>query len=153
MRCVPRFLAALAARRGAPLHPSELEDLVQDALFQIWRRLASFEGWAALETWSYRFCQHTLSSHLRARRRGLARPPHDEVGDGVAAEHPDYGWIHELLERVSEANARIVRLRHFEQRTFAQIAAELELPESTVKARYQRALQRLRSFLRERGEP
>ena len=44
MRCVPRMIACRNRRLGRPLRPEELEDLTQETLLRIWRKLGAFEG-------------------------------------------------------------------------------------------------------------
>lgn len=149
MLCVPKFVAVLNSRRSSPLAPQELEDVVQECLTQIWRRLDSYAGRSSLQTWAYRFCQHTLSAHRRSLGR-LGR-----VTEGVEPPDPpappertgDFDGLHAALERLREPELSIVRLKHFDRMSFAAIARRLGMPESSAKAAYQRALQRLRDLL------
>lgn len=149
MTCVPKFLAVMNARMGRPLSDDALEDLVQETLVEIWRRLDSYAAFASLETWAYRFCQQVLSSRLRSTHR---RPRSLAVGTAPesvqAAEHElDYEPVYRALEKVDALGARIVQLKHFEQLTFEQIAPRVGVPPSSAKTHYQRALARLREIL------
>lgn len=149
MGCVPRYLSVINARMGRPFSDDELEDLVQEVLMEIWRRLDSYAGLAALKTWAYRFCQQVLSSRLRALRRRPLALALDEIDgrDTGRAEKLDFDHVYAALDKVDEPGARIVRHKHFDQWTFAEIAQHLSIPESSAKAHYQRALSRLREIL------
>jgi RNA polymerase sigma-70 factor (ECF subfamily) len=151
MRCVPKFLVLLRRRRGGgALTDQDLEDVAQETLAHIWRRLDSYEGLASLQTWAYRFCQRTLSTHRRAQQR---RSDRILVGGPAEAPEPaaprqgDYGWVHEQLEHVREPDVHVLRMRHFDGLGFAEIAARLGLSESGVKVAYRRGLERLREQL------
>lgn len=155
MLCVPKFVSVINARQAAPLSVQELDDVAQESLTSIWRRLDGYAGRASLQTWAYRFCQLTYTAHRRALG---SRAPVGEVSESLdppaPAERPaDYAWVHVAIEKLREPDLSIVRHRHFDQMSFPTIARRLEMPESTTKAAYQRALQRLRDLLgKEHGE-
>ncbi len=69
----------------------------------------------------------------------LARAAKDTLAMAIVVDS-----IHALGSPSSD----IVRLRHFDGLTFAEIARELEMPTNTVKTRYYRSLGRLRTLLR-----
>lgn len=148
MRCVPRILTAKAARAGLRLSPEDVEDLTQDVLVTLLRRLDSYLGLSSLEAFAYRFCQNVLSNHLRTggrRARHGAKgeaPPEPATGQG-----PDHGDVYRALERVSPRLAAIVRMKHFDDLTFEAIGTKLSLSPTTVKTQYRRALDRLRELL------
>lgn len=149
MQCVPRFLYAINARVGRAFSDTELEDLAQETLIEIWRRLDSFAGYATLETWAYRFCQQVLSSRLRTNRR---RPPNVELDAtaheaGISRSSLDYEELYAALDRLDAEAAAIVRQHHFERLTFEEIGTRISRPASTTKVVYQRAMTRLREIL------
>jgi RNA polymerase sigma-70 factor (ECF subfamily) len=159
MRCVPRMLAAKNARLGHLLGAEELEDLAQDTLVSIWRRLDSFAGLATLETWAYTFCQLELANRLRARERrqrgvgGARELGHEAWVDGGEPRHDvlrtafDYEHLHLAIERVGADDADVLRLKHFEELTFDEIGARLAISPNTAKTRYYRGIDRLRELL------
>src|SRR5688500_8604463 len=51
MQCVPRFLAARNAQLGSPLRTEEIEDVAQDTVISVWRKLPEYRAEAKLETW------------------------------------------------------------------------------------------------------
>src|ERR1044071_7895993 len=65
---LPRMIAAHNEKLGRPLADDELEDVVQETLVAIWRKLERFDQRAALETWVYPFCFYEFMRRLRTKR-------------------------------------------------------------------------------------
>lgn len=155
MLCVPRILAVQNKRAGRPLDEHDLADLAQDVLLLVWKKLPSFEGASALETWVYSFCylQFMNASRRKARLRTRAS---DEAPAEAAADPQESGRFEELYEGVESlppAERRVIELRLSSELTFDEIGRASDEPVSTVKSRYYKAIQRLAAFLRRRGEP
>lgn len=151
MRCVPRMLARQNARLGAPLDDGAVEDLVQDVLVVIWRKLDDFEARATLETWAYRICRLELWNAVRRARRN-PQPLGDSEGVCGGTADPDRrGGDAEAalrgLERLGPPAADVIRLKHFEQLTFEEIAVRLGMPANSAKTLYYRGLARLRDLM------
>ncbi|HKE01708.1 MAG TPA: sigma-70 family RNA polymerase sigma factor [Planctomycetota bacterium] len=158
MRCVPRFLAGSNAWLGRPLDPHDLQDLSQDAITAIWKKLPTFTGASTLETWVFGFCAHEVlkGAHRRRRRPSLAT---DWGGDAFPerAEPPApledesaLARVLRALEGTSPDEADVVRAKHFDGLTFEEIAARLGISPNTAKTRYYRGVARLRRLLRPR---
>ena len=160
LRCVPRFLAVRNAALGRALGDEELADLAQDVLVLLWTKLPSYVGRGSLETWTYRFCVLEILNFLRSLRRvplALEAPSADADGNDPGVEHDaSAGLVHEeaeaLLRHLSEREAEVVRLRHFEGFEADEVAARLGLSLSSVKTYYYRALEKLRPLLAARAE-
>lgn len=149
LRCVPRFIAVLNERQGRPFDDTSLEDLVQETLGEIWRRLPSYAGRASLETWAHRFCQLVVLDRLRAKRRRDPNVPIESAPEPAApaATTLDFDHVYRALERLDPRAAAVVRRRHFDHWEFDRIARELELTEGNARSVYHRALARLREIL------
>lgn len=151
--CVPRILSAKNAQAGSPLTDHELEDLTQDTLLAIWKKLSGFNGSARLETWVFRFCFLELLKRLRDRRRGRLRTSPVEAADVAVFESPgilEHQDIHAGLERLDPDEAEAIRLKHFENLTFREAGRRLRESENTIKGRYYRGIRKLRALLGER---
>lgn len=148
MRCVPKFLAVLNGRLGRPLADADLEDLAQETLITVWRRLESYAGLAALETWCYAFCHYGLSESIRRKAR---RPDGVRIEELVDEERSEWAVDTELLlqaiEKLAQRDALVVRYKHFEKLSLAEIARRTGVPFGSVRKRYYRALGRLREIL------
>ncbi len=152
MRCVGSILRIRNARFGRPLDRAALGDLVQDTLIVIWRRLSSYEGRGPLEAWAYRIASYELLSALRAsRRRPVTSSEFDQVY-AIAAPAPEptpdsNSSGNRLMRHLRGREAQIVRLKHFEDLSFEEIAKLLEVAPSTAKTHYYRAVEKLRTIL------
>ena len=156
LRCLPVILSARNRRLGSPLDSALLQDLAQDTVVAIWTRLSTFTGNSSLEAWVYRFCLHKHLAQVRNRGRRvrieavetplLSRAPAPEEGVAVDEE-----MLYRSLDELDEERALVVRLKHFEDLTFEEIAQRLSISPNTVKTHYYRALKSLRDFLVRHG--
>lgn len=158
MRVVGRILAARNRRMGMPLSDDELADLAQETLLQIWRKLPTYRGDAALETWAYRFCALEFANHLRRRARSprLLEDARAAVEPAPAAEREpgvDFaGDMAGLLKHLAPREAQVVELVHVDMLGFREASEALAISVSSAKTHYYRALEKLRSVLdAERG--
>jgi len=151
MRCVPRFLKGQNERFGRPLDRAELDDVAQNVMLLVWRKLPQFEGRAPLENWVFRICHLEMFAEMRRKKR---RPTLDPDRIDVTAADPRMPVdvlaierVLRLLDGLPENQARIIRMKQFELRTFDEIAAELSMSPNTVKTTYYRTLVRLQDQL------
>lgn len=152
MQCVPRFVAARNAHWGRPLSDEAIEDVVQDVLAVVWKKLPTYQGEAGLETWVYQFCEFELRNAVRRAgpRRTLSLADHVEPIDTTperAMPADDLAPVYAAMENLAAEDVRIIRLKHFEEHTFDSIALRLALSVNTVKTRYYRAIEKLRRRL------
>jgi RNA polymerase sigma-70 factor (ECF subfamily) len=151
--CVYRVLAQRNRRLGEPFAAEELEDLAQDVTIAVWSKLGEFRGLSSIEGWVFRFAHLELIYRLRARdrlpgplgeERASAEPAHE---DAAAAAHEEAEELYPALEQLEPAQGEVIRLKHFEDLTFPQIAERLGASANTAKTRYYRGMQRLREIL------
>lgn len=153
LACVPAILRDRHARYGAPLRLEELEEVQQETLVALWAKLAVYEGRASLETWAFRFTVLELLKCLarRDRRRQFVADPEAELERAPQREDPEPllepERVHAGLERLGPPANDIIRMRHFEELSFEEIARAHGEPVNTIKARYYRGMERLRELL------
>lgn len=151
MACVPRLVREGHRRLGGSLDEHELDDVTQETLAAIWIKLGGFEGRAALETWAFRFGRNELLKAFEKKRRrgGQLEPDPAELTAKAPPEETsiDPVSLHARLNQLDNISAAIVRARHFDQRSFQEIASSRSEPLGTVKTRYYRAIDRLREAL------
>src|SRR5262245_15829783 len=157
LTCLARLLQLLDRRHGHALGPEELADLAQDVLVLVWRKLSEYEGLAPLEGWTYGICLFEYRNALRRKRRLAeeARVIAARSGARALEERDPDPWafeeVHEALRRIGREEARVIRLKHFEGRTFEEIGVALGQSPNTVKARYYRGLEELRPLMEAGG--
>ncbi len=144
--CARRFVLLHNQRSGGALGADEVEDTVQETLFAVWRKLDRYAGHGSLEAWVWRFAQLEFLTRLRTRRR-LQRLDDQQLPDREAPELVPHERLYRSLERIPEAYASVIRLKHLEPATFEEVAARLAIPVNTAKTRYYRGLRLLRQIL------
>jgi len=151
MRVIPRMLAGLSRRFGAPLTHDELADVAQDAVAIALRRLDQLGPRVPLDAWLHCLCSYELRNAIRRRRRARTAVLEEDV-PGVAASALEQLERQELvllaLEKLDPADAAVVRMHHLEGLTFAEVAARLGVTQNAVKGRYYRALTELGVVMR-----
>jgi RNA polymerase sigma-70 factor (ECF subfamily) len=154
----PRVFGLIRAQCGSV----ELaEEITQSAFCTIVARIGQYSELGRFESWLFRIAVNRLRDEMRRRKR-QARPVDAEAlaglaggggeGPGTAGAEDEARALRAALDRLSEADRRVIHLRHFAGLSFARIAEVLEEPLGTVLARQHRALGKLRQMLSE-GEP
>ncbi|MEK8031000.1 RNA polymerase sigma factor [Ideonella sp. DXS29W] len=141
--------------------PARAEEAAQDALLRAWRSSVSYRPQAgSLSTWLYAITRNRCLSLLEksalpavsmsdeaveAEAAALAAPqPHELHADAEAV-------LRELVEALPTSQRLALTLYYYEERSVADAAAMLGLPEATVKTHLHRGRQSLRARLAERG--
>lgn len=137
------------ARRHAP-HPDDVEDIAQEAVIRAWRRRETLRESDRFAAWLA-----TIVRREAAREAARPRPLLGELARDVGDEDERLVRLVERadlelgLRRLEPDERLLLRLRYAEDLTQAAIAANLELPEGTVKVRLHRARRKLRRLLSE----
>src|SRR5262245_33354688 len=74
---------------------------------------------------------------------------HRDAPEGEVVRWETIRGVKSALERLPEEQRTVVNLRIYEEKTFAEIAATLDLPLGTVLTRMRLALQKLQQTLHE----
>lgn len=140
----------------------QAQDAAQDSLLRVWRSLGAYcADKGALATWIYAITRNHCLTLLSARGQRLARetslddPATWTLAEQVAAPPGAQGDVAQVLRALVDAlppaYARCVTLYYFEERSVADVAAMLDVPEGTVKTHLHRARQALLQALQNRG--
>ena len=137
-------------RRYAQRHclVSDVDDAVQEALLVLSRKLQSVRTLAAFSGW---LIQVVKRECRRLGHQAFANDPWDEAAvDAWAARHSDDALRLDLaaaLASLPAAYREIILLRDLEERTIAEIAAQLKLSVPATKSRLHRARTLTREYL------
>ena len=143
------FRLAFSMTRNAAL----AEDLAQESLLRIWKGLPGYHGGASLSTWIYTITRNTCLTELK---RLALRPtvsldvPEVELAtehlpEFQSTDRPTAGDldIQVMLDRLPEKYRQVLTLFYLEQKSYEEVAAQLDLPMGTVKTFLYRARQEL----------
>jgi RNA polymerase sigma-70 factor (ECF subfamily) len=151
LRCVqPSLRRYVAGLIGA----ADADDVVQDVLIQVSRKLYWLEVPELFRAWAFRIASRAAFRHLRKRKRWSESLADEAVLDEIAAPEVTVAddTLRELLDsRALSPASRAVLVLHFqEEMPLADVAAVLEIPVGTVKSRLAFGLRALRKQLGER---
>jgi len=138
------------------------EDIVQETFLRAYKQLARFESRAGFGTWLHRIAVNCSLDLLRKRQRQEERmeaqepvlaPEIHALPDGAAT--PDHHLFNaEVQQRIASAldlltpmERTAFAMRHFEERSIAEIGKVLDLGDSAVKQAIFRAVQKMRRAL------
>lgn len=144
---------------------TEADALTQDVFVKAWRAVPDFKGEAAFETWLSRIAVNAVRDAARRRKPVVSFselvdaesvdadvPRAVEPTDGTSPERDAVSRqirrrIGEALEVLSPRQRAIFVMKHYEERSIAEIGAATGLDDGTVKSHLFRAARKLRQKL------
>ncbi len=145
---------------------SEADAVAQDVFVKAWRGLAEFKGESAFETWLTRITINAVKDFARRRQPVVSfsevRGPDEEAGpdlpsrldpaDGTSPERDLMARdirrrLAAALVSLSPRQRTVFVMKHYEERSIAEIGAATGLDEGTVKSHLFRAARKLRQRL------
>ena len=144
----------------------QVEDLTQEAFIKAFQSLASFNEEFAFSTWLYKIATNNSIDYIRKRKLqtySIDKPIEAKDSD-YAFELPDDSFeadkemisdqrtmmLNEAIKQLPEKYRKVIHLRHVDERSYEEIAAQLKLPIGTVKAHIFRAREMLYKSLKDR---
>jgi RNA polymerase sigma-70 factor (ECF subfamily) len=156
-----RYLYSIAL--GVVRNPTEAEDVTQNVVVRLLRALPSYRAETRFTTWLYRLAVNMAIDHLR--RTGKHDASLDATEEGGYDIFPDAdpavdpirqldqretaARIQQGLGQLSPVQRAALTLYYFEDLSYEEIAATLELPLNTLKSTIRRAKLRLAQVLTE----
>ena len=149
----------VAGRLRRLLAASAVEDVVQETFLAVWRGARGYQGGGAVGAWIWGIARRQAA--LWARKHGradlersleatLERPATDDTAT-AATSKADLARALETLGPEGTAQRELVRLVFVEDRSVADVAHLLGVPEGTVKSRVFAVRRLLRAALRGGG--
>jgi RNA polymerase sigma-70 factor, ECF subfamily len=164
--------AALYDRLSGPLYSlalrmlddsADAEDALQEACLQIWHRASTYDASkSSVFTWAVLITRSRVIDRLRARGRRLRvltqmveKEEQPEPGSASATrsasdiveKEDEASRVESILHQLPFEQRQAIELAFFSHLTHHEIAARLEEPLGTIKARIRRGLLRLRGAL------
>jgi RNA polymerase sigma-70 factor (ECF subfamily) len=135
----------------------EAEEVAQEVFLRAWRALPRFRGDARFSTWLYRIayrqgCDAAASSGRRRQREESLDAVAAVAAESAAKSEAGASSLGRHVAALPEAQRATIALFYYGDRTVAEVARALELPEGTVKTHLHRARAALRrAIARERS--
>jgi RNA polymerase sigma-70 factor (ECF subfamily) len=132
----------------------DAEDVVQDALLSVFRRLREQTGICNVEQYVIRAVSNACTDYLRRkplRMVNLNEAKEIPVSEGDRQIHEEFVRINKMLDSLPAEQAELVRLKCYDDLTFRQIAELQNIPEATAKSRYRYAIMHIQQMLK-KGE-
>ena len=138
---------------------AQAADIVDEAMFDVWRSAGRFEGKSKPSTWIYSITRNKLISWLR-------KTSEVTLGDDeslLAMIDPADSLEHELemadmkqqlvrlMSQLTTEHREVLRLTYFEDKSVKEVASLLGISENTVKTRMFYARKRLAQLLEKAG--
>jgi RNA polymerase sigma-70 factor (ECF subfamily) len=111
----------------------------------VWRGAASYRSEGAAGGWLWGIARRQAALWARRNRAPELRPPPPQADEQAGALTRIE--LDAAVAALSEADRRLWRLMYEEDRSVAEVAAAMGIPEGTVKSRASRARRLLRAAL------
>jgi RNA polymerase sigma-70 factor (ECF subfamily) len=126
------------------------EEVTQDIFLKLWRALPDYDGRASVSTWLYTIARNSCLSAVRAEAYRRTRPLDDAPEPAAPATNREPALDAALakgLEALPEIQREVITLFYLQERSVRDVAAQLDLPEGTVKSHLHRARRALGAML------
>lgn len=141
-------------RMGGDVHLAE--DVTQQVFVALAHKAGRLVAHPDLTGWLYTTTHHEAANAVRTERRRKAREEKAHAMPDHSPE-PQADWsrvapvLDDAIEQLGASDRAAVLLRFIERRAFAEIGARLNVSEDAARMRVDRALEKLRSRLEDRG--
>ena len=127
---------------------SEIDDLFQDILINIWRGLDSFTGDSFLGTWIWKVSLNTCINHSKRSQKELKKIPLDvniNLYEDVDAESMQIRQLHDRIGQLGYMDRSLILL-WLENLTYDEIGAIVGISAKNVSVRLFRIKEQLKKM-------
>ena len=133
----------------------DAEDVVQDALLSVFRRLREKTQMDSVEQYVIRAVSNACTDYFR--RKPMQVVTLDKVEQVAVSEadlqiHKEFLRVSRLLDTLPPEQSEIVRLKCYDDLTYKQIAELQGIPEATAKSRYRYAIIHIQQRINKKGD-
>lgn len=131
----------------------DAEDVVQESLLSVFRRLREQTGIGNVEQYVIRAISNACTDYFRRKPMQvvtLDKAGQVSVGEADSQIHEEFVRISRLLDTLPEEQSEIVRLKCYDELTFKQIAELQGIPEATAKSRYRYAIMHIQQRIKKK---
>lgn len=136
-------------------NPDLAADITQTTFLKVFENIQRFDHQHRIFSWTYRIAMNESIDQLNSSKRVeplTDMPASDSASPGKQAAASQLAdEVQAALMELAEDHRAVITLRHFSDRSYADISEILQIPEKTVKSRLFSARQQLKSKLQEHG--
>lgn len=146
----------------------DADDLTIEAFGKAFKRLDQYTPNFAFSTWLFKIATNNCIDFIRKKKNNtfsIDKPyENDEGGEMSMSLRSDFldpeekmqqkqkvDMMHDVVDKLKPRYKQLVELRYFEELSYEEIAARLELPIGTVKAQLFRARELLLNIMKNMG--
>jgi RNA polymerase sigma factor (sigma-70 family) len=135
-------------------HPTDAEDIVQEAFIEAFRNIERFTYGSTFGAWLKRIVINKSINHLRDKKKAfvdIGSVVHQSLADDDVEEEEFELQVESVIKAVKtlpDGYRTVFTLRAFEEYEYEDIAATLGVSEATVRSQYHRARKLLITILK-----
>mgnify|MGYP000719135553 CR=1 FL=1 len=147
-------------------NPEDADDLTVEAFGKAFKRLEQYRPDFAFSTWLFRIASNNCIDFIRKKKNKQIISLDEAYSDdnketystGIPSEALDpeqrlvkeqrIEQIHRIIEQLKPRYRRLVELRYLQEKSYDEIAQELEMPLGTVKAQLFRSRELMHEILK-----
>ncbi len=139
--------------RSIVLNHEDANDLLQETLIKAWKALGTFRNEASHATWLYRIALNEALSHQRRMilRNKLLLRKQARSSEQPAVDNAE-AMLGAALQMLTPRQRSIFAMHYFNNISFAEIAAMLEIAESTAKATYHQSANKIKQYIHQHAD-
>ena len=146
--------------------PEDAEDLTLESFSKAFKNLQQYTPDFAFSTWLFRIATNHAIDHVRSKGRNVLNlqikeellssestgmlPAIEDNPEETLFKHQRVKIMRDLVEVLKPRYRKLVELRYFEEYSYEEIGAQLNLPIGTVKAQLFRAREFLHNVLKDK---
>ncbi len=138
---------------------AQAADIVDEAMFDVWRSVGNFAGRSKPSTWIYSIARNKLISWLRKTSEVTLEDESilDALIDPAATPAEELAMddmqqqLLRLMDQLTDEHREVLKLTYFEDKSVKEVAELLGISENTVKTRMFYARKRLAQLLDKAG--
>ena len=148
------------------------QDLRQEVFVRVARAAPTYLAQDRFSSWIYRIALRVAQTAMRKvgreRSRVVSLDSYENPDPGLQVaplqveagrpgpietmeEHELVRLLQEGVEELPEAERAVLVMRHYQGLNFREISEILDIPESTLKSRFYKAMERMKRYLRRQG--
>ncbi len=132
--------------------PAAAEEALQETFLRAWRAADRYDPDRPLRPWLFAILRHVVVDEMRSRAHRPTPAEEVEAEDADQLDRALDGWlVEEAFRRIRPEHREVLVETFYRGRPYAEVAAELGIPEGTARSRAFYGLRALRLALEEMG--